>query len=1034
VSPTEIVAPPAADRDAELRGLRALAAAALARHGLAGAGLTLLEYKQNATFRVDGPAADERYLLRLCMPERYGEAALRSELQWLQSLRREAGLMVPEPVPARDGSLLPLVAAPGLAARSAALFRWLPGRPLEGSLTPELAERAGALLGRLHRHAAEFRPPRGFERPSWDLPRLVGEPQVLPGGWLPAGAEALLAPSDLALLEQAAQVVRAEIAPLGRGPESWGLIHTDLEPDNLILDGGELRPIDFEHCGWGWYLYDVAASLLPMADKPGFPALRAAFLRGYQVVRPAPPRLGELLDLFLVVRCLFSLRLILLEAWHHPVLREEATRLVPYMLAGLRRILRQRAAPAPAALSVVQLLGELRRLGVRPQLAGEALRFSAPRGALPAGLKAELARRKGEILDFLRQAGDAAGAAALPPIPRAPRDRPLPLSWAQQRLWWLDRLAPGTPAWNLPLVLRVEGRLEVARLARAMDEVVRRHEVLRTRFAPGPAGEPAQVVMPPRHRPVPVVDLGGLPDAAREAEARRLAEGDAMRSFDLAAGPLLRATLVTLGAAESVLLANLHHVVSDTASGAIFVREVGAIYQALSAPGPEAVSGPGSEAASGRASAAAALRPEPAAASRPASAAAARLPELPVQYADFAAWQRGRLHGERLAGEVAWWRERLRGAPALLALPADRPRPPLASPRGLGATVAVPRRLGEALAVLARQLGATPFMVLLAAFQVLLARHAGQTTVVVGSPVAGRRRPELEGLIGLFVNMLPLRADLAGDPPFRDLVTQVREGTLAALAHQEVPFEKLVLELGPQTGPDALRQPPIFQAAFALHDAPAPALRLPGFILRPVGMPRAPTPYDLSLALEPGADGLLGSLRARRDLFDAPSLQRLAVHFLVLLAAAADRPALRAWELPLLAGGERAQLLVEWSGTAGRLPAAPPASGVPARGGSRIYVLDPRLRPVPIGVAGDLHVAGIGPDPDSSGRPERTAARLLPDPFSPQPGARMLRTGTRARFRHDGEVELLGRPGPLTAEPGRLAAAAPPAANLDLEE
>jgi Ser/Thr protein kinase RdoA (MazF antagonist) len=991
------------DRDAELRGLRALAGAALAAYGLQGAELALLEVKQNATFRVDGPAAGERYLLRLCMPGRYGEAALRSELHWLQSLRRETGLVVPEPVPARDGSLLPLVAAPGVAARPGALFRWIPGRPCEGSLTPELAERAGGLLGRLHRHAAEFRPPRGFDRPSWDLPRLIGEPQVLPGGRLPAGADALLAPSDLVLLEQAAGAARAEIARLGQGPESWGLIHTDLEPDNLILDGGELRPIDFEHCGWGWYLYDVAASLLPMADQPGFPALRPAFLRGYAAVRPLPPRTGELLDLFLVVRCLFSLRLILLEAWHHPVLREEATRLVPYMLAGLRRILQQRSPPTPAALSVVQLLARLRRLGVRPRVDGATLRFSAPPGALAADLKAELARRKGEILDFLRQAGD--GAAPLPPIPRAPRDRPLPLSFAQQRLWRLDQLAPGTPAYNLPLAMRAEGRLEVALLARALDEIVGRHEVLRTSFAAGPAGEPVQLVGPPRRQRLPVVDLGALPDAAREGEALRLAGDDAMRAFDLAAGPLLRVTVVLLGAAECVLLANLHHIVSDTWSGAIFVREVGAIYQALSGPSP----GPGPEAPFGHPKAPSG---HPAA---PSAHPAARLPELPVQYADFAAWQRGRLRGELLAGEVAWWRERLCGAPAPLALSSDRPRPPLGSPRGLGSTVAVRRQLGDAVAALARREGATPFMVLLAAFQALLARHGGQSTVVVGSPVAGRNRPELEGLIGLFVNMLALRADLAADPPFRALLAQVRETTLAAAAHQDVPFEKLAEELAdelaPPTGPAALRQAPIFQAAFALHDAPGLALRLPGVILRRVSTPRAPTPYDLSLALEPGADGLEGSLRARRDLFDASSLQRLAAHYLVLVEAAAARPELRAGELPLLAGGERQQLLVEWSGgAAGRLAARPAAARACTHGEpARAYVLDARQRPVPIGVAGELYLAGggLGPGPVRSGGPSQTAESLVPDPFSAVPGARMLRTARRARFRSDGEIEIL---------------------------
>jgi amino acid adenylation domain-containing protein len=860
------------NRDEQLHGLRDLAEAVLAVYGLEGAGLTLLEYKLNITFRVDGPAPGERFLLRLCLPARYGEPELRSEVFWLLSLR-QAGVPAPDPVPARDGSLVPIVAAPGFEPRAAQLFRWIPGKPLEESLSPELVRAAGRLLGRLHAHAERFQPPAEFERPRWDLARLIGDSEVFPDGSLPGGIDAFLSGRDVAFLEEAGRIVRAEVAQLGQETGVWGLIHTDLEPDNLIVEGEAVHPIDFEHCGWGWYLYDIAASLLPMADKPGFPELRKAFLQGYSLSRPAAADLEARLDAFLVVRGLFSIRLILLQAWHLPVVREEASRLVPYILGGIRRILSQRAEAPSAALSTVQLMARLRTLGIRLWMEGEALRFSAPKGVLDAALKGELTARKPEILQFLLRASRGA-AEAPPPIPLQPRDRPLPLSFPQQRLWFIDQMDPGTPAYNLPVAVRVEGSIEVPLLRLALDEVVRRHEVMRTTFAVGQEGEPVQVIASSRRQELPVVDLRALPAAQREAEARLCAAGDAVYRFDLAAGPLLRTTLIWLAAAEYVLLTNTHHVVSDGWSGSIFVREVGALYTAF-------------------------LRGE-----------ASPLPELPLQYADYAAWQRDWMRGEVLAGQIAWWKERLAGAPALLELPTDRPRPAVQSHQGLGRTVSVPRPLTEALAGLAQREGATLFMLLLATLSSLLARYSNQESVVIGSGTAGRTRPELEDLIGFFINMLVLRADLGGEPSWRDLIAQVRRTVLEAFQHQEVPFEKLVEELAP---PRNLGHAPIFQVAFTLQNVPGSAMRMPGAILRLVPVARSTTPFDLALTLEEGPAGLMGSLRARRDLFDEATVERMLQHLTCLLGGLVGDPGQGVLDTTLLSGHERAQMILEWN-------------------------------------------------------------------------------------------------------------------------
>ncbi|HEY6324026.1 MAG TPA: amino acid adenylation domain-containing protein, partial [Thermoanaerobaculia bacterium] len=469
----------------------------------------------------------------------------------------------------------------------------------------------------------------------------------------------------------------------------------------------------------------------------------------------------------------------------------------------------------------------------------------------------------------------AAGAGlALPPIRRTEaRPQRLPLSFAQQRLWFLEQLQPG-PAYNIPGAVRFNGGLDVAALAASFSEVVRRHEALRTVFDPGD-GEPAQVVLPASAVRLPVVDLGALPAAWRLRERRRLQREEALRPFDLARGPLLRLWLLALGADEHVALLTMHHIISDGWSMAILRAEVGALYAGRRGGRPVA------------------------------------LPELPVQYADYALWQRQWLSGEALAPSLAYWRRQLAGVPPELALPTDRPRPALPSQRGAVRRTVLAEPAGEQLRALGRRLAATPFMVVLAAFQSLLGRLSGEEVVCVGTPIAGRNRLEIEGLIGFFVNTLVLRGDLSGDPSFAALVERTRAAVLDADAHQELPFERLVEELQPRR---SLAVPPLFQVMMLLHEGAAAPPRGGS----PEGGEAAAgiAKFDLTLSVAAGGKGLGLTLEHSTDLFDAAGADRLLQRLSGLLQDVLADPGRRVSAVPLLAGDERRQLLLEWNATA----------------------------------------------------------------------------------------------------------------------
>ncbi|HKH48538.1 MAG TPA: amino acid adenylation domain-containing protein, partial [Thermoanaerobaculia bacterium] len=468
--------------------------------------------------------------------------------------------------------------------------------------------------------------------------------------------------------------------------------------------------------------------------------------------------------------------------------------------------------------------------------------------------------------------------AALPPEARR---EGLPLSFSQQRLWLLDQIEPGSAAYNVPSAVRLSGDLDSGLLAAVFAALVRRHEVLRTTFAAGPDG-PVQVIAPASALDLPLVDLADLPAAEREVRARDLARAEARRPFDLQRGPLLRLTLLRLEEREHLLLMTFHHVVSDGWSWGVLLRDVAALYAAFSQG-----------------------RPSP-------------LPDLPVQYADFAVWQRGWLQGETLERQLAWWTRQLAGAPRVLELPADRPRPVLPSRRGGVRRTVLSAALSAAVSGLCRRQGVTPFMALLAAWSLLLGRHAGQEEVLVGSPVAGRNRREIEGLIGLFINTLVLRTDLTGGPGFTGLLGRVREMAIDAFSHQDLPFERLVEDLAADRD---LRRAPVFQVLFILQNAPLGALELPGLTLRLVPVDWDAAKFDLTLNLEETAGRFSGWLEYDADLFDAATAERLLARYERLLAAAVEAPEASIRELALLPEAERHQVLHEHNDKAEPYPA-----------------------------------------------------------------------------------------------------------------
>lgn len=674
---------------------------------------------------------------------------------------------------------------------------------------------------------------------------------------------------------------------------SWGTTEADLAALARLPNVRMLPPSD----GMDQIFSQTRVLLVPSLWGEGFPLVPVeAMLRAIPVVASDSGGLPESMlgvDFVLPVRPIerYTERF---DERKLPVAVEPEQDIGPW-LKTLRALLSNResyerlsATAQEAAEAYVSKLSVLPFEEFFSRLPPPASRLTPPhaQGQADQGLKSLDLRKRVESLSPERRALLAArlkkqAERAQKPIPpRSGESGFLPLSFAQERLWFLDQMDPGNPAFNNLDAFRLIGRLDREALERSLNEIVRRHEALRTAFATV-GGQPAQVIAPSLNVTLPVVDLRELPESGRESEARRIAIEEARRRFNLSRGPLLRAALLLLAPEEHILLLTMHHIVSDGWSFGVFTRELKALYEGFSL---------------GRASA---------------------LPELAIQYADYAIWQREWMRGEVLEKQLSYWKRQLGGSLPVLELPADHPRPAVATNQGAREPVSLSKRLTDALALLARQENATQFMTLLAAFQALLSRYTGQTDIAVGSPVANRNRTESEGLIGVFFNTLVLRTDLSGDPTFRELLKRVRSVALGAYAHQDLPFERLVGELNPERD---LSHTPLFQAMLILQNAPREALELADLTLSPLVIDSGTAKLDLTLELVESGEGLRGTLEYRTDLFERGTIVRMLDHFQTLLAAVVANPDERLSMLPLLTPAERHQLLVEWNDTAEEYP------------------------------------------------------------------------------------------------------------------
>jgi thioester reductase-like protein/FkbH-like protein len=485
-----------------------------------------------------------------------------------------------------------------------------------------------------------------------------------------------------------------------------------------------------------------------------------------------------------------------------------------------------------------------------------------------AQLMAELSPRQRELLlAKLNQRHRDRAAPSSHGVPRQDR-RPasdpqtdcFPVSAAQESLWYLDRLQPGAAAYHVVQAVRLRGRLDVPVLERSLNDIVRRHESLRTTF-PAPEGRPVQQILREATLALPVIDLTDASESGREAEAQRLATEDSQRMFDLAHDLPVRTTLLRLGDADHVLVLTVHHIVSDGWSLGVFFRELVALYRAYLANLPSPLS------------------------------------ELPIQFADFVVWQRQQLEDDGLARQLAYWKDKLGGQRPALNLPIDRPRPPVQTFNGAHESFELSTEVTDALRRLSQQEGVTLFMVLLAAFDALLARYAGQEDVAVGCPSANRGRAELEGLIGCFADIVVMRTDIYGDPSFRELVSRVRDVAMEAYAHQDVPFTSVVEAVKPERNPS---YNPLFQVMFSFLDEPDDDLDMAGVTLSLLPVESGVTDFDLFLAVAWQEGRLIGSLGYNTDLFEAETVRRLRRHFELLLEAVAAEPDRKLSEVPLL--------------------------------------------------------------------------------------------------------------------------------------
>ncbi|MBE9212888.1 amino acid adenylation domain-containing protein [Plectonema cf. radiosum LEGE 06105] len=525
--------------------------------------------------------------------------------------------------------------------------------------------------------------------------------------------------------------------------------------------------------------------------------------------------------------------------------------------------------------TIEQFLTHLHNLDVQLWLEDDTkLRCSAPDDILTPELTAQLQTRKPEIIAFLQQA-NLVNQKTVTSIPATPRTNKLPLSFAQQRLWFLEQLQPGSSTYHIPTAVRLTGTLNIKVLQQVLNTIIERHEILRTNFK-AVDEELVQVISPSRELILNSINLQLIPKSEQEIKVKEIAIAEAQKPFDLEQDLLLRVTLLELDQTEYVILLTMHHIISDGWSMQVLVKEIATLYAALS----QGIPSP--------------LKP------------------LPIQYADFAVWQRQWLQGEVLATQLGYWKQQLGGTLPVIQLPTDFPRSRVQAFRGETVSFQLSSELSNKLKTIASSEKATLFMTLLAAYKVLLYRYTGQADIIVGSPIANRNRAELEGLIGFFVNTLVLRTDLNGNPTFQEVLQQVRQITWDAYDRQDLPFEKLVEELHPERD---LSYNPLFQIKFRLENPPAEKIEIPGLTLSSLGQVNASAKLDLSLDMYETPDGLVGGFEYNLDLFGKTTIERMVGHFCTLLEGIANQPTQLIGELPLLTPTEKQQILVEWNQT-----------------------------------------------------------------------------------------------------------------------
>ncbi|MHC0067443.1 SDR family NAD(P)-dependent oxidoreductase [Nostoc sp. UIC 10890] len=569
-----------------------------------------------------------------------------------------------------------------------------------------------------------------------------------------------------------------------------------------------------------------------------------------------------------------------------------------------------------------------------------------------------------QLEQTLTQLRSTNSALSLPPIQPRTQNQQLPLSFAQERLWFLNQLEGSSATYNMPGAIRVTGKLDINALQQALSEIVRRHEVLRTSFRTV-NGTPIQVIHPEATMNISVADLQQLEATERESVLHQQAQLAAITPFDLETAPLIRCSLLQLDAREYVLLLTMHHIVSDGWSMGIFSQELSTLYQAFSAG-----------------------KPSP-------------LAELPIQYADFAVWQRQWLSGKVLETQLNYWLSQLEGAPELLQLPTDRPRPTVQTFRGTTQSFSLNTDLKEKLQTLSRNSGTTLFMTLHAAFATLLYRYSGQLDILIGSPIANRNCSEIESLIGFFANTLVLKTRFEDNPSFENLLAQVRETTLEAYKHQDVPFEQVVEVLQPQR---SLSHAPLFQVMFVLQNAPMGELELPGVTLKLLSSQTETARFDLTVSMQQTSEALVGSWEYNTDLFDGSTIERMTAHFQNLCSAIVENPQQKISELPLLTDSEQEQVLHSYNNIATTYLLDKYVHFLSSNN-LQIYILDNHQQLVPLSVEGEIYLGNCD---------------LLPDKLHPEPEkfisfiehtqlGKLLKTGEWGCRRVDGSLELLGK-------------------------